>query len=254
MARVGRVESAIRRDAREVKNYRRIMRLVPIAIAILILLIVIGYVTTVLYNKFGSFTVMVNKFDNIDYGLSLSPTPDFATPSGRLNAHAEKEVTNISGSWLPTWLDNVDGEHNGDNYVASTFYCKNTGIKTLDYSYEVYIVNMTKDIEKAVRVRIYINGEYIDYAYPRTDGIEGPEPGTTAFYQGDTIAFGSFEEFKPGDMTKFTVVIWLEGDDPDCVNAIIGGEFKIDMALTVTHVEDESEDESNTSSPLEIAS
>lgn len=242
--RVGRVESLVRRDAREVKNYRRIMRLVPVGIAILILILVIAYVTTLLYNKFGSFTVMVNKFDNMDYGLALSPTPGFETPTARLNCHAEKEITNISTSTLPTWLDNIDGEHNGENYVACTFYCKNVGTKTLDYNYELYIVNMTKDIEKAVRVRLYLDGEYVDYAYPRTDGTEGAEPNTEKFFAGETITWGSIRKFKPGDMTKYTVVIWLEGDDPECVDAIIGGEFKIDMTMTVTaagDIEDESE-------------
>ena len=245
--RVGKIESVVRRDAKEVKNYRRIMRLVPIAIAVLVLVVVIGYVTTILYNKFGSFTVMVNKFDNLDYGLALSPTPAFENPTARLNCHAEKEITNISTSTLPTWLDNIDGEHNGENYVACTFYCKNIGTKTLDYNYELYIVNMTKDIEKAVRVRLYVDGEYVDYAYPRTDGIEGAEPGTTKFFAGDTISWGMIEKFQPGDMTKYTVVIWLEGDDPECVDAIIGGEFKIDMTMTVVNVGTMTEDEAEES-------
>lgn len=255
--RVGRVESFIRRDAQEIKNYRRIMKLVPIAIGIMVLIIVISYVTTVLYNKFGSFTVMVNKFENMDYGLALSPTPGFETPTARLNCHAEKEITNISGSTLPSWLDNVDGEHNGENYVACTFYCKNMGKQTLDYNYELYIVNMTKDIEKAVRVRVYVDGESVDYAYPRTDGVEdGPEPGTTKFYAGETITWGTISRFHPDDVTKYTVVIWLEGDDPECVDSIIGGEFKIDMTMTVINAgkDYESEDESAMESREESAS
>ena len=96
-----------------------------------------------------------------------------------------------------------------------------------------HIANMTFEIEKAVRVRIYTNGEYIDYAYPRTDGIEGPEPGTTAFQSESTVVRRTIENFAPGDVTKYTVVIWLEGPDPDCVDKIIGGQFKIDMAMTV---------------------
>jgi hypothetical protein len=37
--------------------------------------------------------------------------------------------------------------------------------------------------------------------------------------------------YKTGDITKFTIVIWLEGDDPDCVDSIIGGQFKVDMSI-----------------------
>ena len=230
-----------RRTATEVKRYRLWTKMIPIIILIVALLLVVGYVASVLYMKFGAFTVSVNKFDNHDYALSLSESPGFDVYSSRLNAEIAEEITNIDGSTLPDWLDNVDGEHNGDNYVAYTFYCKNMGTKTLTYSYEMYIANMTFEIEKAARIRLYINGEYVDYAYARTDGIEGPEPGTTAFQTGNTIVKKFIENFKPGDITKYTVVIWLEGPDPDCVDKIIGGEFKIDMRMEVTGGEEEIE-------------
>lgn len=225
--------SKLRRNAEEVKWYRRWMRLAPVLIGITATVILIAYVVSVLYSKFGAFTVMVNKFDNIDYALTLSETPEFTTATSRLNAEIDKVITNIDGADLPVWLDNVDGEHNGENYVAYTFYVKNSGIKTFTYSYELYIANMTFEIEQAVRVRLYVNGEYIDYAYPRTDGGTGPEPGTVAFMNGTTIVKKNITDFKPGDITKFTVVIWLHGPDPECTDKILGGQFKIDMAMEV---------------------
>ena len=220
---------SIRRTAGEVKRYRLWTKFLPIIILIFALM------------KFGAFTVSVNKFDNHDYALSLSESPGFDVYSSRLNAEIAEEITNIDGSTLPDWLDNIDGEHNGDNYVAYTFYCKNMGTKTLTYSYEMYIANMIFEVEKAARVRLYVNGDYVDYAYARTDGIEGPEPGTTAFQTGNTIVKKYIENFKPGDITKYTVVIWLEGPDPDCVDKIIGGEFKIDMRMEVTGGEEDVE-------------
>ena len=232
---------SIRRTAGEVKRYRLWTKFLPIIILIFALILIVGYVASVLYMKFGAFTVSVNKFDNHDYALSLSESPGFDVYSSRLNAEIAEEITNIDGSTLPDWLDNIDGEHNGDNYVAYTFYCKNMGTKTLTYSYEMYIANMIFEVEKAARVRLYVNGDYVDYAYARTDGIEGPEPGTTAFQTGNTIVKKYIENFKPGDITKYTVVIWLEGPDPDCVDKIIGGEFKIDMRMEVTGGEEDVE-------------
>lgn len=223
----------VRRTAEEVKRYRIWMKFIPIIIGIAVLILVIGYVVSVLYMKFGAFTVSVNKFDNLDYALSLSEHADFLTYSSRLNAEIAEEVTNIDGATLPDYLDNIDGEHNEDNFVAYTFYCKNQGKRAIKYAYELYIANMTYEIEKAVRVRLYVNGEYVDYAYPRTDGIEGPEPGTTAFQTKSTIVRKIVDNFQPGDITKFTCVIWLEGPDPDCVDKILGGTFKIDMTITV---------------------
>ena len=186
-------------------------------------------------SNYGCFTVTVNKMDNAQYALTLSETADFANPSGRLNCKANEQITNIDGATLPLDLDQIDGSHNGENYVAYTFYCKNAGNTEVSYEYQVVISNMSLDIEKAVRVRLYVNGAYTDYARTRTDGT-GPEEGTKEFYTERTIARDVINNFKPGDVTKYTVVIWLEGSDPDCTDKILGGEFKIDMIMGILGV------------------
>ena len=228
----------LRRTAAEVKRYRMTMRIIPIAVGCATLALALLYAITVMYSKYGSFTVTVNKFDNVKYALTLSETPDFSDPISRLNCKASEEITNIDGTTLPKDLDMINGEHNGKNYVAYTFYCKNAGEEIVTYEYQLYIANMTLDIEKAVRVRLYVNGEATDYARTRTDGT-GPEPGTTEFVSESVIARDQFSGFAPGDVTKYTVVIWLEGNDPECLDNILGGEFKIDMSMSIIGIEDE---------------
>ena len=36
-------------------------------------------------------------------------------------------------------------------------------------------------------------------------------------------------------------MIWLEGDDPDCVDALIGGEIKMHMDIREEHIEQKGE-------------
>ena len=228
---------SLRRQAGEVKRYRQYRKTVPLAIGIALMIIIIGYVLSAMYMKFGAFTVAVNKFDNLDYALSLSASKDFNSTTSRLNADIYEEITNIDGRNLPDYLDNIDGEHNGDNYIAYTFYCTNAGRSTVAYTYDLYIANMTLDTEKACRIRLYVDGDYTDYAYPRTDGVEGPEPGTTAFQSTTTVVKKKVENFAPGDVTKFTIVIWLEGNDPECVDRILGGTMKVDMMIDVVQEE-----------------
>lgn len=228
----------LRRTAAEVKRYRMLMRIIPIAVGCATAALALVYAITALYSNYGSFTVTVNKFDNVKYALTLSETPDFSDPISYLNCKASEEITNIDGSMLPKDLDMINGEHNGKNYVAYTFYCKNAGEETVTYEYQLYIANMTLDIEKAVRVRLYVNGEETDYARTRTDGT-GPEPGTTEFFSESVIVRNQISDFAPGDLTKYTVVIWLEGNDPECLDNILGGEFKIDMAMSIVGIEDE---------------
>ena len=227
----------LRRTATEVKRYRMLMRIIPIALGCATLAMALLYAVTMMYSKYGSFTVTVNKFDNVKYALTLSETPDFLNPIGRLNCKASEEITNIDGASLPLDLDQINGEHNGENYVAYTFYCKNAGEATVTYEYQVFIANMTLDIEKAVRVRLYVNGESTDYARTRSDGT-GPEPGTTEFVSESVVARSQISDFAPGDVTKYTVVIWLEGNDPECLDNILGGEFKIDMSMSIIGVEE----------------
>ena len=227
----------LRRTATEVKRYRMLMRIIPIALGCATLAMALLYAVTMMYSRYGSFTVTVNKFDNVKYALTLSETPDFLNPIGRLNCKASEEITNIDGASLPLDLDQINGEHNGENYVAYTFYCKNAGEATVTYEYQVFIANMTLDIEKAARVRLYVNGEATDYARTRSDGT-GPEPGTTEFVSESVVARSQISGFAPGDVTKYTVVIWLEGNDPECLDNILGGEFKIDMSMSIIGVEE----------------
>ena len=227
----------LRRTAAEVKKYRMLMRIIPIATGCATLVLALVYTITAFYSKYGSFTVTVNKFDNVKYALTLSETPDFTESVGRLNCKASEEITNIDGASLPLDIDMINGEHNGDNYVAYTFYCKNAGEEAVTYEYQVYITNMTLDIEKAVRVRLYVDGEPTDYARTKTDGT-GPEPGTTEFLSESIITRDQISGFEPGDVTKYTIVMWLEGNDPECIDNILGGEFKIDMSMTIVGIEE----------------
>ena len=41
------------------------------------------------------------------------------------------------------------------------------------------------------------------------------------------------EDFKPGDVDKYTILMWVEGNDPECVNEILGGHMKMSMTFSV---------------------
>ena len=229
--RLSKGNSVLRRTAAEVKRYRVLIRVLPIAMSIAVVTLALVYTITTMYTKFGSFTVTVNKYDNVAHALTLSETPDFKDMTSRLNAASSQEITNISVTTLPLDLDKINGSHNGDNYMAYTFYCRNAGTEAVTYEYELFIANMTLEIEDAVRIRLYVNGEYEDYAKTRNEG-QGAEPGTTEFLTEETILRKELH-LTPGEYTKFTIVVWLEGDDPECVDTILGGVFKIDMNMSV---------------------
>ena len=47
------------------------------------------------------------------------------------------------------------------------------------------------------------------------------------------VAKEKVEDFSPQARDKYTVVIWLEGNDPDCVDDIIGGQIKFGMDFNI---------------------
>lgn len=237
----------IAKQANEVRRTRILKKLIPALLTAIAVLIVLVYVISVMYNKFGSFTVSVNKYHALQYGLSLSEDRFFSSPTSRLDCKAAEEITNIDGSTLDGLdLGAVDGNDSGENYLCYTFYCKNTGEETLAFEYGINISNMTMDIEKAVRIRLITNyngalQSKTDYARAAGVDEEGntvPEPNTVAFSSKVTVMQNRQENFRPNDVMKYTVIIWLEGTDPDCVDAIIGGIMKLDMKFSVLSTSD----------------
>ena len=149
-------------------------------------------------------------------------------------------MDNISIDWIPSNINNEsDGSHNGDNYIAYTFYVANQGNESIDYWYSIIIDDVIKNVDEAVRVMIFLNDEKTVYAKKNSyTGME--EKDTKSFYADDEAVLENRKGFAPGDIDKFTVVIWLEGDDPDCVDSILGGEIKMHMEIREEHKGEEN--------------
>ena len=45
-------------------------------------------------------------------------------------------------------------------------------------------------------------------------------------------------EFQPGEVRKFSVIIWLEGQDPDCTDDLLGGMIKLRMKFDIVEEEE----------------
>ena len=226
--------NVLRRTAKEVKTYRVQMRILSLLLVLLLIVTGIVYGIAALYKKTGSFTVSIDKYEMTKYGLTLSESRDMTHNNSYLNAKISEEITNIAGETIPANVDMIDGEHNGRNYIAYTFYLQNAGEVEVAYEYQLNVTNVTHSLDEAIRVRLYVDGNPTTYAKTRSDG-KGAERGTTEFYSANVIAKDRIDAFEPGEVTKFTVVIWIEGNDPDCLNWLVGGKLKVDMVMSVVH-------------------
>ena len=219
------------RTSESVRRYLVHRRLLKAALGILLTAVVVLYIVAVLYMRTGSFTVSVNKYDMVQKGLSLSESRTMDKQTVLLNAEIAEDVTNIAGSTLPDNIDMIDGVHNGENHIAYTFYLMNSGTEVQDYEYSLILSNITQDLDEAIRIRLYHNGDPVTYARTRSDG-GGPEPGTKEFYSDLVVLQERRKKFEPGEIDKFTIVIWIEGNDPDCIDRLIGGKLRAEMKFS----------------------
>lgn len=196
-------------------------------------------------------------------------------PTSYLRAEPDDDTPCISISWIDKDVDNVDGPHNGTGYFAYTFYIENTGEVPASFKYVLNINSESRAVKSAAWVMLFIDGEMSFYAAPTKDGdnqtlparddnsrgyrnppfmsvAKNPEKQfeiipqdinehdyyrliALPFESGDVITSGIIDDVQPGEVHKYTVVLWLEGDDPDCTDELIGGH--LGMEFNFEHVE-----------------
>lgn len=206
-----------------------------IVLGIVFLILIFSFIILSLIYKGGRFTVTLDR--NLDLDNNIVIYDDLETKEGKRKLEAKDLdfMDNISIDWIPSNINNEsDGSHNGDNYIAYTFYVANQGNESIDYWYSIIIDDVIKNVDEAVRVMIFLNDEKTVYAKKNSyTGME--EKDTKSFYADDEAVLENRKGFAPGNIDKFTVVIWLEGDDPDCVDSILGGEIKMHMEIREEH-------------------
>lgn len=213
--------------AEKLKKEKKIKKIIKLVLLILILLLLaIYFISGIIYNN-GNFSITLDKNLYFEKNIIIYDNVNYKVYQSELYADAIESFDNISYKWLPGDLDNHDGSHNGENYIAYTFYMENIGNDISDVWSEIIIDDVIKDVDEAVRIRVYKNGVSTTYAKISKRGV--PEEGTIPFESDTLVKRDHVENFGPGDKIKYTVVLWLEGSDLECVENILGGEIKVHM-------------------------
>lgn len=215
----------------------------------------------------GHFTINLGG-DMFRNGFSLSEDVQFTHPTSHLYSDPVENAPCISITSIPEDVDAYDGSHNGVDYFAYTFYLRNEGEDIVDYEYELVINSESINLSSAIWAMLFTDGEMTFYAKPTEEGKPEALPAYTdntrgyrkapllefakipeeqyelitttnrgeyyriipkPFKSADIIASGKRESIKPMEVHKYTVVIWLEGDDPDCTDDLIGGHIGTEM-------------------------
>lgn len=231
------MKDKIKLSSLKVRREKKIKRIFIIVILLLLLLLLISYfVFGIIYNS-ASFSISLDKNLYFDKGLIVYDDPTYKVYRTDLYAESPTSFDNVYYKWLPDDIDDRGpGSHNGDNYLAYTFYVENQSEEVSDYWSEVIIDDVVRGVDEAVRIKIYRNGEAITYAKIGANGY--PEENTVAFQEDNLVVRNHVEAFEPNAVDRYTIMLWVEGTDPECTDNILGGEFKVHMKFNSEHIDE----------------
>ena len=242
-------------------------------VLIITTILTILFILAAFYTGAGEFVISLDSKMSRD-GFYLSNTTDFSEKMVCIRGTAVV-ADNVSIFDISSDVGYVDGMHNGENYVAHTFYLTNETGKTTDYHYTLNIRQSAKNAERALWVMVYVNGKQTIYAMNGADGtpesqysiyefpfmedaahtdqdrvVSGDEAGISSteisyaqaiaqanqlvaepFESDNVICTGTRNQIKNNEVDKYTVVMWYEGEDPQCTDDIIGGWVEVYMGF-----------------------
>lgn len=227
-------------NAKEIANAKKRKKRYAIILGTLVGVLLIIYIISMLTTQWGDLVVTVGDMQD-GKTILLSEKADFSDSTVKLNGGSVKEVTNITKAWLPKGLDEKDGSHNGKNYLAYTFYLKNTGDENLDYETVMTLTGQSKGADEAVRIMIIKDGKETVYAKgTKASGGKTSETDATKWKTNDNILTIPKTALKAKAQAKYTVVIWVEGNDKECVDAIRGGHIRSQLTFNVNPDEEKA--------------
>ena len=191
----------------------------------------------------GTFVISLGD-DAFRTGIILSDNKEFSTSSPRL-------LVNPVNNSMPVSFDDIkiddalatDGDYvdtAGLTYIAYTFYLMNEGNTIVDVEFKIQITTMTNNIDAAARI-LLIQDDDVEHMiiYRKADSNpinyydHTPYELSKDFESSSRVCTNTFESFRPGDVKKYTLFIWLEGWDQDCDNSVMGGQLRMDMTFDI---------------------
>lgn len=187
----------------------------------------------------GTFVISLSD-ELAETGIVLSDNKEFNTATQRLLVNPVNGAYPVTYSYIKVEdAVNTDADYQDpDNltYIAYTFYILNEGKTMVDVRLTVDMVSVTNNVDGCIRLMIIENGEYQSIYYKEDDNRhpkdETPYEIAQTFVSDTRICDKEFKLFRPGDVKKYTLIIWLEGWDRDCTDTVKGGQLKMEMMFS----------------------
>lgn len=223
-------------NSQKIRKSRKRYKVAKLILLVLFILLALSYlVFAFIYNGYN-FTITLDKNLYYENNVIIYDDKDYKVYRQEIKIPSLEYFDNINEKWIPKDVNKYDGSHNGKNYLAYSFYIENMGEDIIDYWSEIVIDDIIKNVDEAIRFKVYFDDEITTYAKVNST-TKKAEKNTEPFYDEETIMLQHVEEFKPNEIHKYTIVMWLEGKDPDCTDNLIGGELRAHMTFNSEYID-----------------
>jgi len=212
------------------------------------------WIVSMLLTQWGDLVVSISR-EAHRKGLVISDNSAFGGSGPRLNGGRVEDVTNITYEWdgdeaylydgEPTVpgvvtipferLHEREGSNNGRNFLSYTFFLGNNGPDTIPVQAQLVLTGSSKSACEAARVAVIKDGRKAIYCRPNREhgGPEREGEEIWADPDEDIVMRERVWDMAPDESHRFTVVVWIEGTDPECVDDIMGGHIRMSMTFDV---------------------
>lgn len=194
----------------------------------------------------GNFVVGIND-EARDQGLVLATDPNFEKESAILVGESITNVDCIAlGKFYPSDIRNTNGSYisSGGNCMGFTFYVKNVGTEAVNVDVTMSYDRVTHYADEAAWVWIFEDEEDDEGTiYHKQDYYDGTYPASynryniKEFAADNVVMTSQIIKLKYNEVKKYTVIIWIDGNDPDAIDttsrSILGGRIKFSMTFEI---------------------
>lgn len=181
----------------------------------------------------GLFTISMTN-EAHDKGINISTSIDFPEeePLAVLKVEPVIEVGDmLEGNMEQEEAENTDGQYfdpDRNDYIAYTFYLKNTGSEIIDVNYRLKVLKQYKNIGHATFIKI-VETLYSEdkTVIKREEDKVYPQIGLSREHEIDI----DIKALRPNQIKKFTVFMWFDGRYTD--PSMIGGAIKVDWLFSI---------------------
>ena len=220
-------------------------------------------VAMLLGNQSGNFVIQV---ENGDVNKSISITDDEedrvytnmltvegmsgmsnTTPRAFLGGTKyQQQITTLKeiSSTLGRQVVGSSGDRESGAFVY-TFYIINTGGTAVNVKLNMTFSNVTNELDNAIRVLTYNENDEELHIYQKPDD-QKPQGGSYQYYPTVLESFESNTSIYTEKMfisgtsidgelpkIKYTVIFWIEGQDPECDERLYNGTIKFGLDISV---------------------